>query len=163
MSARWNQGDTVVHPVHGVATVVGTEERDLGAGPVTYVRLQAEDLLVLVPEDDLDEGTLRDPIDAAHARRILQLLGEDSGEDPGHRARRRRNSARLQSGEPERLAKVVRSLQSLREASKGGLREADARHLDDALSRLAEELAVALNIDVAQARERIETAFDAES
>ncbi|MEE8600999.1 CarD family transcriptional regulator [Euzebya tangerina] len=148
-------GDHVVHQVHGPGTVIEVTTRDMPGGPREYVSLQLATMTLLVPLDEVDDSGLRQPIDAADAHSIIELLGKESLDDPGHRARRSRNRSRIASGEAEGLAKVVRSLKALRQESGRPLRYADKNHLRQALRQLVGELALALGIDETEAEEMV--------
>lgn len=155
-------GDHVVHSVHGPATVVSVQMRDTPDGPVEYVKLQTDDMRIMIPTSELDEVGVREPIDAADAQEILELLGGKAKIDKTHSARRRRNAKRLTDGDPEALAKVVRSLRALREERDKALPMGDKAHLTDATDKLAHELSIALDISREEAAELVEGAFDDE-
>lgn len=153
-------GDQVVHPVHGPGTVTKIEERDVGSGPVRYVHLALGSLTLLLPAHEVEAAGLRAPMDAAEAERLLALLaGPTAGDDPGHTERRRRNAGGLTSGQAEELARIVHSLDALRQSTGKALREQDSAHLASARQRLADEVAIALDIDRSEALERIRRAL----
>lgn len=154
-------GDHVVHAVHGPGEVIAVEPRDTPDGPVDYVTIRIDDMRVLVPLAELDEVGVRAPMTREEAQDVLDLLGEEPLKDPGHAGRRRRNSSRLVGGDAEALAKVIRSLAALREASDKPLRYRDKEHLRAATDKLVDELAIALQVSPEEARDLIADAVDA--
>lgn len=159
MASRWNEGDQVVHPVHGTGRVRGTEQRTIGDVTRTYVVLDLGELTMMIPEEELSDAGLREPIDAERAQQILELLASHPDDDPGRNERRRQNADRLASGDPEQLARVARGLMLVEAQREKGLLPPDERDRSEAIERLAEELSLALDISLEEAVERIERAL----
>lgn len=163
MSPRFEPGDPVVHAIHGPGTVRSVETRDTPGGPREYVAMEVEDMTIMIPTEELDDVGVREPISREDARAVLDLLGDDALKDPGHAARRRRNAKRLTAGDAEALAKVVRSLHALREDSGKPLRLADVQHLRQATAKLVGELAIALDVEPAEAEALVHDAVAADA
>ena len=151
-------GDDVVHSIHGPGRVVAVQMRDTPDGPVEYVTIEVGDMRILIPTSEVETVGVRDPISEEDAEAILELLAEDPLKDPGHSARRRRNQKRLLDGDAAALAKIVRSLQALREDRDKPLAMRDKDHLRSATAKLAGELAIALKVTEEEAASLIERA-----
>ncbi len=148
MSAQqtFTPGDHAVHAVHGPGTITAVQMRDTPNGPVEYVSLQLESMVIMIPTAELEQVGLRTPISREDAEAILEMLAEDPLDDPGHAARRRRNQSRLSAGKTESLAKVVRSLTALRAERDTALAMQDMSDLRTATAQLVGELAISLDI-----------------
>ena len=133
--------------------------KQLAGEDVEYVGMDLDGMTVLVPLAELESVGVRQPIDADDARALLELLGDEALKDPGHSGRRRRNSSRLTSGDPEEVAKIVRSLNALRDDTGKPLRSADSRHMKSAMEKLVGELAIALDVDAEEAEELMREAL----
>lgn len=152
MTSNFTPGDHVVHPAHGPGQVVAIEERELMGETLRYVTMELEDMRVMVPERELEDIGIREPVDSSGVDEVLELLADDPLEDPGHRGRRRRNDKRIRSGDVAELAKVVRSLKTLEAESDKGLKHHDMSDLRAAMDRLVAELAIALERDEDEVR-----------
>lgn len=155
MEQRPSPGDPVVHAVHGPGKVVSVQTRQMPDGPVEYVAIDVESMRLLVPLSELEEVGIREPISREEAKEILELLGGDPMKDPGHTGRRQRNARRLLGGDPEGLAKVIRSLKALGEESDKPLKQADKDHLRKAMAKLVAELSISLEVSEEEAEELV--------
>lgn len=134
-------GKSVIHPNHGLTTVSEITTRRIGGEERRYIVLERpeEHLVLHVPEDQSEEVGLRAVIDENEIAAVLEVLSEESGAGSmGWRKLRAKNEQRLQSGELERVAAVLRDL-TAREAEKG-LTMTDRRIYDEARARLGNEL-----------------------
>jgi RNA polymerase-interacting CarD/CdnL/TRCF family regulator len=152
-------GDHAVHAIHGAGTITAVQMRDTPDGPVEYVTLELGDMTILIPTAELAEVGVRTPISREDAEAILELLAGAPKDDPGHTARRRQNQSRMNNGEAEGLAKVVRSLTALRGERDKALAMRDMYDLRQATSQLVGELAIALGINEADAADLVEQAL----
>lgn len=157
----YKPGDVVVHPQHGTAVVGAVEMRDIGTGPVEYVRLDidAGGLTVLVPASGLSDSGVRDPAGEGDAEAILDVLSGQPEADAGHRLRRQRDAARIASGGLKDAAAVLRDLAALGQ-DRGELRHADRAHFDEARHALVSELALAWGVDPEEAGRRVDAALE---
>jgi CarD family transcriptional regulator len=98
LSLTYAVGDTVIHPHHGAARVDELEQRELNGDKVEYVVLSS-------PFNDL---TLKVPVARVD---VIEVLKDEPTPQKGHWSRRlKRNQSRMRSGEPDKLAMVVRDL-----------------------------------------------------
>jgi len=157
---RFVVDQTVLHPKHGLGRVKGTEEREVGGDRQQYVIVDFArlSLTVGIPERALANSGLRTPMAPEEMQPVLEIL---SGEPaPAQRQWSRRASEheiKLNSGQPEMLAEVLRDLSPRRGRGRDGV------IFREALARLAEELAVADDSDLAQASAKIEALLPLET
>jgi CarD family transcriptional regulator len=160
-------GTKVVYPSHGVAKIVGREERKVDGTKVTYLVLSVPqrgwgtsgDMKVSVPEDRATELGVRSAVSEEDAADVLEVLAVTDARVPSNWSRRFKNhQEKLKSGDVYEHAEVVRNLAirqrnaSLSTAEKSMY--ANARHI------LISELAVSWNVDDAEAERRVDEALD---
>lgn len=107
----------------------------------------------MLRKQDLSE-TVRNPINAKEARRLLQHLETWKGRmSKQWKTRANANQAAIDRGDPFGYAEVYKGLTQLEE--EGILRASDRAHLNHSLEFLVEEVANALKKTPDQARELI--------
>jgi CarD family transcriptional regulator len=149
---RFDVGDLVVHPHHGVGRVVSRERQRHGAGERSYLEIDLVDcaLTIMVPCESAAVVGLRAVVGPRRLRRIVATLEAEPAAAPGNwSAREKHYRGKLKGGNVLELASVVRDL---------GLRAAESRlpAREEALyerSRrlLASELGCALGVDAERA------------
>jgi RNA polymerase-interacting CarD/CdnL/TRCF family regulator len=98
--------------------------------------------------------TIRNPIDATEAKKLLEHLKKWNGKvSTQWKARANANQEAMERGDPFGYAEVYKGLSRLE--SEGTLRASDRAHLNQSLDFLAEELANALGKTPEQARRQI--------
>lgn len=141
------------HPQHGIGKVKSIRKRSFyGAAAATYAEVFfARDKLTLtVLEKDLKK-TVREPISAKQAKRLLEELRQWSGKPSSQwKTRANAHQAALDRGDPFEYAKVFKGLSQLE--AEGALRAQDRAHLNQSLDLLTEELAHSLGKTSEQAR-----------
>lgn len=151
-----NQGDTVHHPHHGIGKVQSISKRSFsGEKETTFAQLyfQRDGLTLLLRQQDLAK-TVRDPIDASGAEKLLDHLKQWKGKVSGQwKARANAHQQAMERGDPFDYADVYKGLSKLE--AEGTLRASDRAHLNQSLHFLAEELANALGKTPEQARKQI--------
>lgn len=156
----FQQGDRVVHRIHGAATVMGIVKPDSAPRECPYYELDllASDTRVLVPVEGT-ENTLRSPSSPSavdEAVRIIQqpvMLNAEKKSQQYHR-RQQRLQALLHTGQVLAVAEVVHSLMNYRE-KRGRLAFGDRLILRRAIAFLASELAVVRDIPFEQAETQL--------
>lgn len=149
-------GQTVVHPHHGAAIVDQFEERELNGETAQYVvlRLDEHDLTLKVPSALCEEVGIREVIGRDAVDEVIEILGGEPDTSNKHWARRlKRNQRRMRSGDPAKVAEVVRDL-SAKEQTKG-LSPAEKRLRDKAMLMLCGELAAAADVAVEEAEQMV--------
>jgi CarD family transcriptional regulator len=154
-------GTTVVHPIHGVARIIGRETRTIAGETGSYLvlvipgELRTDELRVLVHEDRLDEIGVRDAMSEQDASDVLEVLAVANPRlSPNWSRRFKNHQAKLKSGDVFELAEVVRNLW-LRQRIKtlGAAEKAMYRH---ARTSLVSELAVTWGVTTDTASDRVE-------
>ena len=136
-------GNTVVHPHHGPATVVGRFARTVRGESVKYVDLAVHGgtLKVSVPAARADEIGIRDLPDSGELHRFAEVLcGPSTPEESQWSRRIKAQRELLISGDPVKLAGLVRDLlrrwYASRRFAPGSLRRRPARAVLPARRRI---------------------------
>lgn len=148
------EGDTVIHPHHGPARVMGSITRTVRGEQVEYIELEIEanKLRVSVPLDKTEEVGIREIANEGQLDKLVEVLcGPTVNEEPQWSRRFKANREHICSGNPLRLAAVVRDLLRRRERSSLSLGEKDM--LNEASAPLLAEIALAVNVSEDEARE----------
>lgn len=144
----YTKGDTVVHPQHGTATVVGMVTRDVGRGAEDYLQLYVEtrSLKIMVPADAVRAVGIRELSTKEEADEILAILEEPSEVPEGWSERNLSTIARMKSHDLGQACMVVRDLSrhQRRVGKPLTLREKDV--LEGCLDTVARELSLVLNM-----------------
>jgi RNA polymerase-interacting CarD/CdnL/TRCF family regulator len=104
-------GDTVVHGVHGLGTVVAIDEMKLAGITQMYYVVAVKISKFWVPVKDANEGSIRIPTARLEFNRLFDILrthGEELSENQFQRKTELR--ARMQKWTPEELCHVIRDL-----------------------------------------------------
>lgn len=156
--------ERVLYPVHGVASVVGRENRMDGGRERTYLMLVVEGefwrehLTLRVPEDRLAELGVRHAVSAEDAAAVLEVLAVREPRVPANWARRFKNhQEKLRTGDPSAVAEVVRNL-ALRQNGTD-LGPAESTMYRQARRSLVGELAVPFGISSASAADHVDLAL----
>ena len=145
-------GQCVTHPMHGAGTISGMmEQRPDGQRKMYYIlTLMKGGLQLYVPCDGCEKAGLRPVITRQEADLLLQSFAALETESGGNwNQRYRDNMDRLKSGQPGQVAVVIKSLLQ-REAQKH-LSTGERKMLNTALQILASELALVIELDLAEA------------
>ncbi len=113
-------GDRIVYPQHGAGIIDGIEQRTVLGEEVEYltIRISADDLVVRIPVNRVDELGLRRVMDMKGANAVLAVLAEEIPADTGSWSRRfRMNRDKIRSGDVREIAEVIRDL-SLRDSER---------------------------------------------
>lgn len=151
-------GHTIVHPHHGPATVVSTMKRTLRGREIEYVNLEVTDgkMQVSVPADSIEEIGLRELADEKELKALAKVLAGPSGQQESQWSRRiKAQREEVSSGDPMRLAGVVRDL--VRRNVENPLGTAEKDLLRQAISPLVAEVALAVGRTEEDAEDAIRT------
>jgi RNA polymerase-interacting CarD/CdnL/TRCF family regulator len=117
------------------------------------VYFKRDGLTLMLREQDV-ESTVRKPINASEAKKLLDHLESWDGKVRSEwKARANANQMVMESGDPFGYVEVYKGLSKLE--AEGTLRTTDRAHLNRSLDFLAEELANALGQTNEQARDQI--------
>ena len=150
-------GETVVYPHHGAALIEAIETRVIKGEPKEYLvlRVAQGDLTVRVPADSLDMVGVREVVGEEGLSKVFDVLRAPHTEEPTNWSRRyKANIEKLASGNPLKVAEVVRDL--WRRERERGLSAGEKRMLGKARQILVSELALAENTN----EDKAETILD---
>ena len=137
-------GETVVYPHHGAATITAVKTRTVKGIDKTYLTLNvhASDLMIDLPQENVELIGVRDVIDAAGVEAVFDVLRSEWVEEPGNWSRRfKANTEKMGSGSVYSVSEVVRDL--WRRDQDKGVSAGEKRMLLKARQILVSELALA--------------------
>lgn len=155
---QFSVGQTVIHPHHGPATVTGLMSRRIKDRVIEYVTLQVEasGMDVSLPVANADEVGIREVAEAYLLTELTDMLAAPSVPEEAKWARRvKTQRIELATGDPVRIAAVVRDLVRRRETKGISLAEKDM--LREGAEPLVAEIALAVNVPEEKALEVLET------
>ena len=136
--------ETVVYPHHGAATITAVKTRTIKGVDKTYLTLNvhASDLMIDLPQENVELIGVRDVIDAAGVEAVFDVLRSEWVEEPGNWSRRfKANTEKMGSGSVYSVSEVVRDL--WRRDQDKGVSAGEKRMLLKARQILVSELALA--------------------
>ena len=145
-------GETVVYPHHGAALIEAIETRVVKGEEKLYLvlRVAQGDLTVRVPAENAEIVGVREVVGEEGLTKVFDVLRAPHTEEPTNWSRRyKANLEKLASGNPLKVAEVVRDL--WRRDRERGLSAGEKRMLAKARQILVGELALAENTDDAKA------------
>ncbi len=153
----YTTGDILVHPRHGVGTVLDTPTRGTGKTATTYLQLFFEDktLTIMVPMESVEEVGIRPPSTKDEAEAILEILGESSDVPAVWAERNASTVSRVQSTEIAQASMVIRDLTRHAQRIDKPLSAAERNTLDTCLDAVSLELSLALGLSQDDTRELI--------
>ncbi|HIW63876.1 MAG TPA: CarD family transcriptional regulator [Candidatus Stackebrandtia excrementipullorum] len=137
-------GETVVYPHHGAALIEAVKTRNIGGVEREYLvlRIEQDDLTIQVPATNVEMVGVREAVGTEGLTQVFDVLRAPHTEEPTNWSRRfKANQEKLASGNPFKVAEVVRDL--WRRDRERGLSAGEKRMLTKARDILAGELALA--------------------
>ena len=148
MKQAFAVGDKAVYPVHGVAEVVGLENRDIGGNKTSVYILKVIDtgMRIIVPTTNASSVGLRDLITSKQVKEVYSILkARDIPRDTQTWNRRYREyMEKIKTGSVFEIAEVMRDLCVLRGTKE--LSFGERKMLDTARGLLIKELALAKGV-----------------
>jgi CarD family transcriptional regulator len=148
LKQQFSVGDKAVYPVHGVAEVVGLEQRDIGGNqtPVYILKIVDTGLKIMVPTMNAGSVGLRELITSKQAKEVYAILkSRDVPRDTQTWNRRYREyMEKIKTGSVFEIAEVLRDLSVLR-ATKD-LSFGERKMLETARGLMIKELALAKGV-----------------
>lgn len=151
---QFNEGQTVIHPHHGPAVITGSMVRTVRGAAVEYLNLeiQATGMSVCMPVDKIEELGLRAVAGNGMLDQLADVLcGPSCAQETQWARRMKAQRMEVATGDPVRIAAVVRDL--LRRREERGLSLAEKDLLKEASAPLVAEIAIAVNATEDEARE----------
>ncbi len=106
-------GEKIVYPLHGAGVVEAIEEKEiLGKKKKYYVmRVYSGNMTVLIPVDNSEEIGVRQVIDKAEAKKVVEYFKtEPLYDDDNWNRRQRENMIKLKSGDIYKVLDVLKDL-----------------------------------------------------
>ena len=161
MKQAFAVGDKAVYPVHGVAEVVGLENRDIGGNKTSVYILKVLEtgLRIIVPTTNAGSVGLRYLITSKQVKEVYSILkSRDVPRDTQTWNRRYREyMEKIKTGSVFEIAEVMRDLCVLRVTKE--LSFGERKMLDNARGLLIKELALAKGVSEDKIAEEIDTIF----
>ena len=150
-------GDTVVYPKHGVGEIIKIESMEIANIKTMFyvVKMEQSKLIIRVPLEKQEEVGLR----KISSKKIIDQVYEILRLKPKIRRimwsrRAQEYDAKIFSGEPEKIAEVVRDL--FRKNTQSEQSYSERQMFQVAIERLAREVAAVEKTDYFQTTEKIE-------
>ncbi|GAB3167161.1 CarD family transcriptional regulator [Streptomyces incanus] len=157
---QFSEGQTLIHPHHGPATVTEVLDRSVNGKSRRYVQFQIHrtDLRIAVPVEKADEVGLRSVYAATQVQELLGVLKAPADEQEEAWSRRfKANSEALRVGDLLLTAGVVRNL--MRRQEERGLSAAEKDMLKHARRPILAELALALSLTDGETEKLLDSAI----
>ena len=141
-------GDILVHPRHGVGTVLDTPTRGSGKDSTSYLQLFFEEktLTIMVPLESVEEVGIRRPSTKDEAEAILAILEESSDVPETWAERNASTVSRVQSTEIAQASMVIRDLTRHSQRIDKPLSAAERSTLEGCLDTVSLELSLSLGL-----------------
>ena len=152
-------GDKVVYPMHGAGTIQNIEEKEvLGETRAYYIlRIPYGNLQVMVPVKGSDAAGLRPIVSEEEVSGVLDVLAAESTPmDENWNRRYRENMDKLRSGDPAKVAEVIRNLMRVERAKR--LSTGEKKLLANARQSRASEIVLVRGVAEKDAMDMIDSA-----
>ncbi len=152
-------GDKVVYPMHGAGTIQTIEEKQvLGETRAYYIlRIPYGNLQVMVPVQGSDAAGLRPIVSEATVHDVMDVLAAASTPmEENWNRRYRENMDKLRSGDPSKVAEVIRNLMRVEREKR--LSTGEKKLLANARQILASEIVLVSGVTEEAAMDMIDKA-----
>lgn len=160
---RFNPGDFVVYPTHGVGKVVDITQSEVGGQKLELiaVNFDKDRMTMRIPMTNMNKTGLR-PLSSKDMMQtaLESLKGKPKIKKTMWSRRSQEYDAKINSGDPCLIAEVVRDLH--KPADKGEQSYSERQVFEQAFGRLAHEYAACESIDVDEASKRLKSILDGE-
>ena len=153
----FNTGDFVVYPTHGVGKVLGIEKQEIAgmALKLFVISFEHERMTLRVPVDKAADSGLR----KLSSKKVMEgalttLKGRARVKRTMWSRRAQEYEAKINSGDPVSIAEVVRDLH--RRADQPDQSFSERQIYEQAMERLASEVAAVEKIDMEKAQTKLE-------
>lgn len=159
--SKFNIGDKIVYPAHGVAEILNIEVRTVGGNQqIFYVLSILENSMrVMIPETNINQVGIREIVSSEEANTVFEILKkrEKSAESPTWNRRHKEYLEKIKSGSAFEVAKVLRDLFLLKNDKE--LSFGERKMLDTAKSLLVRELSISLGISHEEVENKFRSIF----
>jgi CarD family transcriptional regulator len=161
---QFSEGQTVVYPVHGPATITSIFSRTVKGNEIEYLKLEVHDtkLEVSVPLASAEKVGIRAVLGTEEMKALFEVLRAPTVDEEDKWSRRMKdNQEKLKVGDIFTVAGVVRDLTRRNEYK--GLSLAERDLLRHAQGPLVTEIALSLGIDNDEAEAALQNALNPDS
>lgn len=161
---RFNPGDFVVYPTHGVGKVVDITQSEVGGQKLELiaVNFDKERMTMRIPMTSVGKTNLRPLSSRDIMETALQSLkGKPKIKKTMWSRRSQEYDAKINSGDPCQIAEVVRDLN--KPADKGEQSYSERQVFEHAFGRLVHEYAACYGIGIEEATAKIQNVLKGES
>lgn len=155
---KFEAGDYVVYPAHGVGKVLAVEEQEIAGHrlEVLVIEFDKERMILRIPTAKVSAAGLRNLSTRKEMQEALKTLkGRSRAKRAMWSRRAQEYEAKINSGNPVSIAEVLRDLH--RNADQPDQSYSERQIYQSALERLSRELAAVEKIDEDQAQEKLES------
>ena len=160
---RFNPGDFVVYPTHGVGKVVDITQSEVGGQKLELiaVNFDKDRMNMRIPMTNMNKTGLR-PLSSKDIMQtaLESLKGKPKVKKTMWSRRSQEYDAKINSGDPCLIAEVVRDLH--KPADKGEQSYSERQVFEQAFGRLAHEYAACESIDLEEASNRLKSILSGE-
>jgi RNA polymerase-interacting CarD/CdnL/TRCF family regulator len=146
----FHTGDKVIHYAHGMGEVVNIEEKTIHNRNTNCYVVRTSDLMLWIPINDLENGSLRSPLLPTEFERLFGILaspGEKLSED--RVLRKSQLTERMKDSQLASICQVVRDLTHYKRGAK--LSDQEKSILERAMNSLLTEWVYSLGTPLNQA------------
>lgn len=155
---KFEAGDYVVYPAHGVGKVLAVEEQEIAGHrlEVLVIEFDKERMILRIPTAKVSAAGLRNLSTRKEMQEALKTLkGRSRAKRAMWSRRAQEYEAKINSGNPVSIAEVLRDLH--RNADQPDQSYSERQIYQSALERLSRELAAVEKIDEDKAQEKLES------
>lgn len=155
---KFEAGDYVVYPAHGVGKVLAVEEQEIAGHrlEVLVIEFDKERMILRIPTAKVSAAGLRNLSSRKEMQEALKTLkGRSRAKRAMWSRRAQEYEAKINSGNPVSIAEVLRDLH--RNADQPDQSYSERQIYQSALERLSRELAAVEKIDEDKAQEKLES------
>lgn len=155
---KFEAGDYVVYPAHGVGKVLAVEEQEISGYTleVLVIEFDKERMILRIPTAKVNAAGLRNLSTRKEMQEALKTLkGRSRAKRAMWSRRAQEYEAKINSGNPVSIAEVLRDLH--RNADQPDQSYSERQIYQSALERLSRELAAVEKIDEDKAQEKLES------
>ena len=153
---KFNIGDNVVYPSHGVGEIIDIETQNIGglSLELLVIRFTQDKMSLKIPINKAKKTGLRQLCAPEEIKKVIEILKEKPKRSKGMWSKRATEyETKIHSGDLTLVAEVVRDLFKNSESSERSYSEKVLYEL--ALSRLSSEYALLNNINIDSALEKL--------
>ncbi len=152
-------GDTIVHRIYGIGTVVAIEQKHIAGVTQQYYVIDVELLKLWVPVIGANEGSLRLPIESVQFKKLFNILRRPGKQLPDNNFQRRNELRdRMKTRILVDLCQVIRDLKD--RSRHHSLTQNDNSVLSHAEKNLLDEWVLSLGVDRSNAVQELEGLLD---